>query len=171
LPNASDPALKYGITWRELLHKVCAQSSNRTKRRALRAIQIEQYREELKARDRFLRRFPSWTRQQLRNVIGQPGIKGNALIDRWIRSGKILRVKHHGRDFFPQFQFKEGRRLLVFKHLLRVMRNTRSDWEIAHWMVASNGWFPISSIPLEVLYTMPELVLDAALQWTLPNYG
>jgi hypothetical protein len=138
-------------------------SQRRKKRKALRTIHMENYRKELEARERFLLRYPSLTRGQLRNAINPPHCNPNELIERWIRSGKILCIKHHKKEFFPGFQFSAGKPIRLFKQLITLMRNDRSDWSIAHWLVGSNGWLD-GDCPLEILLTEGELVLDAAEQ-------
>jgi hypothetical protein len=147
-----------------------SRTIGRKQHKKLRSIRMANYRNELEARERFLVRHPTWTRQQLLNAINRSGIAGDKLIERWVRSGKVLRVKHHRREAFPQFQFERGRRRPIFKQLIRLMRNDRSDWSIAHWLVDSNGWLD-GDRPLELLLTEVELVLDAAQQEILPSIG
>lgn len=136
------------------------------------AIHAALYVDELKAREKFIKRVPTWTRPELRKYLENCGYTGTESIDSWLGDGIIFSVKHQRKEYFPQFQFAEGRPLKVVARILKVMKNKRKPWEIAHWCVAPNGWLD-DDRPIDVLEdeAARDVLLDAAKQEVLPNVG
>jgi hypothetical protein len=65
-----------------------------------------------------------------------------ALASRWAREGKIFAVDWHSQRLYPRFQFAEDRSPLpAIASVLRALpRAEMSDWEVALWWTAANGW-------------------------------
>jgi hypothetical protein len=59
---------------------------------------------------------------------------------RWKKAGKLFSISHRGSEYFPAFQFKEGRPHPVIAKVLETLPRTMTPWQIAFWFVSTNGW-------------------------------
>jgi hypothetical protein len=124
----------------------------------------ENYKLELRARDNFLKKVPTYSLAELQRFLLKTDRKGRLKIRRWIRTGRIVSVAHHGHLRIPKFQFEaNGRRLRIIPPILRILNTKFSGWSIAHWFLSPNGWLD-GDRPIDELNDDAELLLDAAEQ-------
>ena len=64
---------------------------------------------------------------------------------------------------FPAYQFDDQGPKRIIARIIRILSPYRSNWEIAVWLWAGNGWLDGPS-PADRLDSEPVLVLDAAFQ-------
>lgn len=87
----------------------------------------------------------------------------HALAARWRKEGKVFGVPYRGQTLYPAFQFDEDGRLrhTVSDVLAALPRDEMSDWEVAYWWTAANGWLS-GSRPVDLLDSDPDSLVDAA---------
>ncbi len=87
----------------------------------------------------------------------------HALAARWRKAGRIFGVPYRGQTLYPAFQFGEdGQPLgLVRRVLTALPREHMTDWEVALWWTAGNGWLH-GRRPVDLIDGAPDEVLRAA---------
>jgi hypothetical protein len=87
----------------------------------------------------------------------------HALAARWRKEGKLFGVPYRGQTLYPAFQFDDDGRLrpAISDVLAELPRDDMSDWEVAYWWTAANGWLG-GSRPVDLLYSDPDSLVDAA---------
>lgn len=103
------------------------------------------------------------TSEEVAGLAGSRAGNRAALANRWKKEGRVFSVTYGGTAYFPSFQLDEaGRPLPVIAELLALWKDRDySEWEIALWFLAPNGWLD-GARPADLLSTGPERVLDAA---------
>jgi hypothetical protein len=90
---------------------------------------------------------------------------------RWRREGKIFSVPHLGKRLFPGFQF-DPETLdpypVVALVLAALPREEMSDWEVALWWTADNGWLD-GRRPVDLMDEDPDAVVAAARRLAEPT--
>ena len=66
------------------------------------------------------------------------------------KSGDIFAVQHRGSEYFPAFQFQDGRPHPTVKPVLAALPASLSPWQRAFWFVSANGWLA-DRVPAEML--------------------
>lgn len=95
----------------------------------------------------------------------------HALASRWHREGKVFSVDHHGQRVFPGFQFDLETltpRQVVGAVLAALPLDAMTDWEVALWWTADNGWLD-GRRPVDLILEDPERLVDAATQLAEPS--
>jgi hypothetical protein len=114
----------------------------------------------LELRDRFI----ADVRQLTSSGIGaQAGLRTKnpyATAARWKKAGDIFSVQHRGKEYFPAFQFREGRPHPTVKKALAALPPRLSPWQRAFWFVSTNGWLG-DKAPADMLDD-PKAVVAAA---------
>lgn len=95
----------------------------------------------------------------------------HALAARWRKEGRIFGVPHHGRTVFPAFQFDptSGELRPAIRRVLTALPTERlSDWEVALWWAAANGWLG-GRRPVDLIDDEPEAITIAAARLAGPS--
>lgn len=94
----------------------------------------------LELRDRFVAETRPLTSAEVGAHAGHRGGNPYATAARWKKAGRIFSVHHRGTEYFPAFQFREGRPHPTIKAALAVLPAHLSPWQRAFWFVSANGW-------------------------------
>jgi hypothetical protein len=76
---------------------------------------------------------------------------------------RVIYLVKRKQPIFPAYQFDDQGPKRIMAWIIRTLSPHRSNWEIAVWLWASNGWLEGAS-PADCLDNEPILVLDAAFQ-------
>lgn len=114
----------------------------------------------LELRDRFVAQTAPLTSADVAARAGHKSGNPYATAARWKKAGDIFSVHHRGAEYFPAFQFREGRPHPTVKKLLAVLPENLSAWQRAFWFVSTNGWLG-GKAPRDLLND-PEIVVAAA---------
>jgi hypothetical protein len=124
---------------------------------------VSQARRNAEARTQLLQEFGALTGDQ----VGEEHSKArnrHALAARWRKEGRMFGVPHRRQMLYPAFQFDPGSgelRPVIREVLAALPRDRMSDWEIALWWVAANGWLG-GRRPVDVLDDEPHALVAAA---------
>ena len=94
----------------------------------------------LELRDRFIAEVAQLTSTE---IGAQAGLKTKnlyATAARWKKAGDIFSVQHRGKEYFPAFQFRDGRPHPTVKKALVALPPRLTPWQRAFWFVSTNGW-------------------------------
>jgi small subunit ribosomal protein S3 len=124
--------------------------------------QVLQARRNAEAREKLLQEFGALKSTDIGDIAGSKASNRAALAHKWKSDRRVFSVVHGSGTYFPGFQFTpEGQPLRVIADILAVLGHIRSDWELALWFTASNGWLG-GQRPVDLLLTSPDRVVDAA---------
>jgi hypothetical protein len=125
------------------------------------------------ARSRLLEEFGYLRADEIAEGRSRASNRG-ALASRWAREGRIFAVDWHAQRLYPAFQFAEDRSPLpaIAAVLDALPRDEMSEWEVALWWTAANGWLR-NARPVDVLLEDPdaasELLASAAAHLAEPS--
>jgi hypothetical protein len=94
-----------------------------------------------------------------------------SLASRWRREGKIFSVSHMGKQLFPGFQFDPDTlnpHRIIAVVLSALPREDMSDWEVALWWTADNGWLD-GRRPVDLIDEDPDSVAAVAKRLAEPT--
>jgi hypothetical protein len=94
----------------------------------------------LELRDRFIADVAQLTSAEIGARAGLRTKNPYATAARWKKTGDIFSVQHRGKEYFPAFQFREGRPHPTVKRTLAALPPRLSSWQRAFWFVSTNGW-------------------------------
>lgn len=114
----------------------------------------------LELRDRFVAEVPQLTSAEIGAQAGLKTKNPYATAARWKKNGDIFSVQHRGKEYFPAFQFREGRPHPTIKEALAALPPRLSSWQRAFWFVSTNGWLD-DKAPADTLDD-PQSVVAAA---------
>ena len=115
----------------------------------------------LALRDRFVAETAPLTSAQVGGRSGARSSNPYATAARWKETGEIFSVTHRGIEYFPSFQFREGRPHPSIKPVLAALPATMSPWQRAFWFVYTNGWLD-DAPPSDRLDDLTDLLSAAA---------
>lgn len=95
----------------------------------------------------------------------------HALANRWRSEGKVFAVDFKGQQIYPGFQFDHetfAPNPLVAEVLAALPREEMSDWEVALWWTAGNGWLD-GARPVDLMQEGAEAVVAAAAHEAEPS--
>jgi hypothetical protein len=103
------------------------------------------------ARIKLLDEFGYYRAEQIAEARSRAANRA-ALASRWAREGKIFGVDWRGQRLYPAFQFAEDMspRPAVAAVLAALPRDKMSEWEVALWWTAANGWLDYAR-PVDLL--------------------
>lgn len=104
----------------------------------------------LELRDRFVAETRPLTSAEVGALAGHRGGNPYATAARWKKAGRIFSVNHRGTEYFPAFQFREGRPHPTVKAALAALPAHLSPWQRAFWFVSANGWL-VGKAPADLL--------------------
>jgi hypothetical protein len=115
-----------------------------------------------KRRAEVLQEFGALTGEQVAQERSRAANR-HALAARWRKEGKLFGVPYRGQILYPAFQFDDdgGLRPALSDVLAALPRDRMSDWEVAHWWTAANGWLD-GRRPVDLLETDTEAIVHAA---------
>ena len=94
----------------------------------------------LTLRDRFIAEIPCLSSVEVGKHAGHKASNAYATAARWKKAGDVFSVNHRGSEYFPGFQFREGRPHPTIKQALASLPDSLSPWQRAFWFVSTNGW-------------------------------
>jgi hypothetical protein len=94
----------------------------------------------LDLRDRFVAETAPLTSAQVGARSGHRSSNPYATAARWKKAGDVFSVHHRGAEYFPGFQFRDGRPHPAVKPVLAALPPSLSPWQRAFWFVTGNGW-------------------------------
>lgn len=121
-----------------------------------------QARSNAQARIELLREFGYRTAEQIAEGRSRAANR-HALAGRWRKEGRVFAVDWKGRSLYPLFQFDgDGDPRPIVREVLRVLPTDKmSEWEVALWWTAANGWLS-SRRPVDLLDSPNEQQLTSA---------
>lgn len=114
----------------------------------------------LELRDRFIAQTSPLTSAEVAAQAGHSSSNRYATAARWKKAGDIFSVHHRGTEYFPAFQFREGRPHPTIRKVLASLPKSLSPWQRALWFVSTNGWLG-DKAPADLLDD-PDAVVVAA---------
>ena len=114
----------------------------------------------LELRDRFIAEVAQLTSAEIGAQAGLKTKNPYATAARWKKAGDIFSVQHRGKEYFPAFQFREGRPHPTVKKALAALPARLSSWQRAFWFVSTNGWLG-DKAPVDLLDD-PQAIVAAA---------
>lgn len=94
----------------------------------------------LEVRDRFVAETKPLTSAEVGARAGHRSSNPYATAARWKKAGEVFSVHHRGTEYFPAFQFRDGRPHPTVKRALAALPAGLSPWQTAFWFVSTNGW-------------------------------
>lgn len=113
-----------------------------------------------RARARFFDEWSSFTSKDLAEVAGHGSKNKSMTASRWKVKGKVFSIKHGGVEYFPAFQFEEGRPIESVAKVLAMLGEKKSGWQLAFWFTSPNGWLA-GKRPVDLLKDEEALVSAA----------
>jgi hypothetical protein len=123
----------------------------------------------LRLRDQFIAEIPVITSAEVGKNAGQKSGNAYATAARWKKNGSIFSINHRGTEYFPAFQFIDGRPNPAIKSILAALSKSFSPWQCAFWFVSTNGWLD-DEAPADCLDNA-DAVIDAARKETQDVVG
>jgi hypothetical protein len=114
----------------------------------------------LEVRDRFLAEVGSLTSAEVWKQSGLKSKNPYVPASRWKNGGEIFSVNHRGTEYFPAFQFRDGRPHPTMKKVLAALPKSLTPWQRAFWFVSTNGWLG-NRAPVDVLGDVEAVVAAA----------
>lgn len=126
-----------------------------------RAEHMEQLRRNADMRARFLKGVPLLKSADVARLSGSSARNVSAKANRWKSEKRVFSVVQGGVDHFPAFQFTDdGQPAPAIAEILGIFSGL-SDWQIALWFFAPNGWLA-EEPPMDVVQREPQAVIAAA---------
>lgn len=94
----------------------------------------------LELRDRFVTETHPLTSVEVAKLAGSRGTNPYATATRWKNAGQIFSVRHRGGEYYPAFQFRDGRPHPAMRKVLLSLPAQMTPWQRAFWFVSTNGW-------------------------------
>lgn len=114
----------------------------------------------LELRDRFVRELPQLSSVDISKQSGSSAKNGYATAARWKKNGDIFSVQHRGAEYFPAFQFQDGRPHPTIRKIVAALPQSMTAWQKALWFVSSNGWLE-DAAPVDLLDDSAALMVAA----------
>jgi hypothetical protein len=94
----------------------------------------------------------------------------HALANRWRAEGRVFAVEVKGQRLYPGFQFDPDLNpLALIGQVIAVLpREEMSDWEVALWWTADNGWLGARR-PVDLIAEEGQAILEAAAHLSEPS--
>lgn len=114
----------------------------------------------LDLRDRFIWEIALLTSAEVGTQAGSGAKNPYATAARWKKAGEIFSVQHRGTEYFPAFQFQDGRPRPAIKAALTALPPSLSARQRAFWFASANGWLG-DKAPIDMLDN-PQQIAAAA---------
>ena len=114
-----------------------------------------------------LNEFGYFTAMQLADANHSTSENRCALVDNWRKRRQVFSIQHpdrllRDRNVYPAFQFSDYRPIKAVRGVLDAFGGKKDSWKLALWFTSSNGWLPDSARPADLLFSYPEIVVEAA---------
>lgn len=118
--------------------------------------------QEMQTRGVLIYQQPTFTANSVPGYANRP--VSTSLVRLWRRRRLIFGARYKGRDYFPAFQFSDGRPKAVIGRLLNILQLVprEDDWFLFYWFVAPNAWLDEDATPSSVMDSNEEAVIEAA---------
>jgi len=93
-----------------------------------------------KARAQFLETWPVLSSKDVAAMAGHGSKNRSMTASRWKAKNKVFSIRHRSTDYFPAFQFEEGKPLEAIAKVLELLGRQKSGWQLAFWFTSHNGW-------------------------------
>lgn len=115
------------------------------------------------ARQELIAEFGLFDSDELAALAGSNARNRSATASRWLATGRVFAVSHHGSRLFPAFQFdRGGQPRPVIAEVIEALEPQGFDgWEIALWFTTATGWLD-DARPVDLLSEDPRGVAEAA---------
>jgi hypothetical protein len=95
--------------------------------------------ETLAWRKRFMEENSCLTSDQVAEEATSQATNRAAIASRWMKERKVFSVRFEGTQWFPKFQFQDGRPIPAIAEVMEVFPEQASGWELAYFFVTSNS--------------------------------
>lgn len=92
----------------------------------------------LKWRKRFMEENPCLTSEQVAEEATSQATNRAAIASRWTKERKIFSLRFEGTQWFPRFQFQDGRPISAVADVIDIFPEQASGWELAYFFVTPN---------------------------------
>jgi hypothetical protein len=118
---------------------------------------------EMQTRGTLVHHEPMFTANSVPGPIDRP--VSAILIRRWRTQRSIFGVRYRRRDYFPAFQFANGKPKPIVGRLLNLLHLVRGEdnWFCLYWFVGANAWLEGDASPRAVMDTDEDAVTEAAI--------
>jgi hypothetical protein len=118
---------------------------------------------EMPIRDLLIHKEPMFTANAVPGQEERP--LPSRVIRDWRRRRLIFGVRYKSRDYFPAFQFRDGRPKSIIGRLVNLLRLARREdnWFLLYWFVGANRWLESDAAPVGVMDSNEDAVTEAAL--------
>lgn len=115
-----------------------------------------------KCRAELLQEFGALSGEQIAEERSRAANR-HALAARWRKEGKLFGVPYRGQTLYPAFQLDADGALrpVIAEVLAALPRKRMSDWELALWWTAANGWL-CGRRPVDLLDDESQALVAAA---------
>lgn len=111
-------------------------------------------------RNTFLERVTTMSSREVHEAAAAKSKNRSLTANRWKKAGRIFAVEVRGEDRYPKFQFRDGAPLPVIKDILKALPKSMSNWQIALWFFANNGWLG-GKTPIDTLRNKASVIQAA----------
>jgi hypothetical protein len=118
-------------------------------------------------RKRFMEENPCFTSEQVAEEATSQAANRAAIASRWTKERKVFSVRFEGTQWFPRFEFQDGRPIPAVADVIEIFPEQASGWELAYFFVTPN--MNISGRqPLELLKQDPTRLVSLAKAFVHP---
>lgn len=118
-------------------------------------------------RQRFMSETECLSSEQIAEEATSRASNRAAMASRWVKSKKIFAVRYEGQQWFPRFQFQDGRPIPAVSQVIEVFPPHSSGWELAYFFVTPNSNLG-GSTPVELLRRDPARLVSMAQAFVHP---
>jgi hypothetical protein len=124
-------------------------------------------RDTLAWRKRFMKENLCLTSEQIAREATSQASNRAAIASRWAKEGKIFSVRFEGTQWFPRFQFQDGRPIPTVAEVIGTFPEQASGWDLAYFFTSPN--MNISGHkPVELLKQDPARLVSLARAFVHP---
>lgn len=141
LPQVPIPFENIPLVLRVPHHRSTASGANRitpTGKQHHSVAETVPEKETLKWRKRFMEENPCLTSEQVAEEATSQATNRAAIASRWTKERKIFSVRFEGTQWFPRFQFQDGRHISAVAEVIEIFPEQASGWELAYFFVTPN---------------------------------
>jgi hypothetical protein len=92
----------------------------------------------LEWRKRFMEENPCLTSEEVAEEATSQATNRAAIASRWTKERKVFSVRFEGTQWFPKFQFQDGRPNPAVADVIEIFPEQASGWELAYFFVTPN---------------------------------
>jgi hypothetical protein len=118
-------------------------------------------------RRRFMSENECLTSQQIAHEGTSRAANSAAMASRWAKDKKVFSVRFEGQQWFPRFQFQDGRPIPAVSQVIEVFPEQTTGWELAYFFVTPNSYLG-GGKPVDLLRTDPVRLASLAQAFVRP---